>query len=197
MPADWPLSRERSRHAGAVARAAGADDQLGSRHRALPRAHRRARFVDQRVHHRAGRRGAGAGPRRRSGDRRRPLPRPAARRADLAQGPDRSPRHADHRGVARAARARGRPRLGRLGAAARGRCGVRRQDQPARVRAGHDQRGLGVRSRAPSARSQSIAGRILRRIGGLHPGRHVLRLDRLGYRRLDSDSVGGVRAGRA
>ena len=191
MPAERRTLAELSRCASV------ADDQLRSRHRRLSRAHRRARFVDQRVHHGAGRRGACAGPRRRSGDRRRPLPRPAARRADLAQGSDRSSRHADDRRLARAARTRGRPRFGGRGATARGRCGVRRQDQPARVRAGDDERGLRVRSGAPSARSQPISRRLLGWIGGLRPGRHVLRLDRLRHRRLDSHSGGRLRSGRS
>ena len=50
------------------------------------------------------------------------------------------------------------------------------------------------RSCAPSARSQSIARRILWWIGGFHPGRDVLCLHRLGHRRLDSDSVSCVRS---
>ena len=52
------------------------------------------------------------------------------------------------------------------GCARRARC-FDRQDQPARVRARHDQRGLGVRAGAASARPEPIAGRVVRRLGGV------------------------------
>ena len=89
----------------------------------------------------------------RQGDRRRPPHRPAARHSDLAEGPDRSEGRADHRGIAGAQGSRRDRGCGRDAAPARSRRGVRRQDQPARVRVRHDQRGLGVRPGPQSARS--------------------------------------------
>ena len=75
--------------------------------------------------------------------------------------------------------------------------GLHRQDQPARVRARHHQRGLGLRAGAPSARSRAVAGRIVRRIGRVGAGRDGVRVDRHRHRRIDSHPVGGVRPRRA
>ena len=58
--------------------------------------------------------------------------------------------------VARAPRARGRARRHGGGAPAPGWRGARGQDQPPRVRARHDQRGVGVRAGAPPARSHAV-----------------------------------------
>ena len=120
--------------------------------------------------------------------RRRPRSRPAARRADFDQGSARHPRHADDRRLARARRPRRRPRCAGHRASAAGRRGVRRQDQPARVRVRHDERGLGVRAGAQSARSDAVARRLERRIGGQRGGRHGAGDDRHRYRRLDPRS---------
>ena len=92
-----------------------------------------------------------------------------AREADreLAEGHDRGPLHGvplsikdlmdvrGHRDDRRVARPRGPHRartMRRASPPAGGRRGLRRQDQPARVRARHHERRLGVRSRAQSAR---------------------------------------------
>ena len=117
-----------------------------------PRRHRPRQPAPERLHHRHDR----SGPRRRGGGRRRPphrrRSRPAARHPDQREGPDRRRRLPDDRGVAGAPVRRRRRRRGGGGAAARGRRGDHRQDQPARVRARPDQRGLGLRPAAPSAR---------------------------------------------
>ena len=76
---------------------------------------------------------------------------------------------------------------------ARRRRGLHRQDQSPRVRARNDQRGVGVRSRAASARSKPIAGRLFRRVGGVGRRRDVLRLARHRYRRIHPHPVGGLR----
>ena len=83
----------------------------------------------------------------------------------------RRPRHAHHGRVARAEGHVARRDATVVATPARGRRGLRRQDQPSRVRARHDQRGLGVRSRPASARRHSLAGRLVRRIGGVGAGR--------------------------
>ena len=178
------------------------------------RARCRARELDRRSRHRALPRSASPSAIRRStpsspcwptrrsrrreqadrGDRARPLPRSAARRADLAQGPHR-PRAARRRPRPRACATDTSPPATRP-SSARLRDGgrrLRRQDQPPRVRARHDQRGLGVRPGAASARSEPLAGRLVRRLGRVGPGRHGLRVDRHRHRRLGSHSVGGVR----
>ena len=146
-------------------------------HRGVPAPHRGRQPGAERVHH-------GDWPTRRCSRRAKPTSelaagtrsRPAARRADLDQGPARRPRHADHRGVARP-RAATSPSATRRRdrAPAPGRRGVRRQDQPARVRVRHDQRGLGVRAGAQPARSGALAGRLERRIGGQRRRRHGAR----------------------
>ena len=82
-------------------------------------------------------------------------------------------------------------------AAARSRRGVRRQDQPPRVRVRHDQRGFGVRPGAQSARSVAIAGRLERRLGGSGRVRHVARHRRHRHGRIDPHPGRGVRHRRA
>ena len=72
-------------------------------------------------------------------------------------------------------------------AAARGRRRAARQDQPARVRARHDQRGLGVRRGAASARSHALGRRLERRLRRGGGDRHGPRVDRQRHRRVDSD----------
>ena len=61
-------------------------------------------------------------------------------------------RHGDDSGLARQGRSRAERRCAGDLAPAACRRGYRRQDQPARVRVRHDQRGLGVRARPPSTR---------------------------------------------
>ena len=121
---------------------------------------------------------------------------PAARRADLHQGPVRCARIGDHRRVARPAESRRAARCAVDRAAARGGRGLRRQDQPARVRVRHDQRGVGVRARAAPARSEPVARWIVRRIRRVGGGRDVLRLDGNRHGRIDPHSFGRVRARR-
>ena len=70
----------------------------------------------------------------------------------------------------REARKRSRGRHVR-GAAARGRRDLHRQDQPPRVRAWHHQRGLGLRTRQASARSNPIARWVVWRLGGVGTSR--------------------------
>ena len=72
--------------------------------------------------------------------------------------------------------------------AAPGRRGLHRQDEPARVRVRHDERGLGVRSRPQPARSVAIARRIERRVGRERRGRHGAGDHRHRHRRIDPDS---------
>ena len=105
----------------------------------------------QRLHHGV----EGRGPRsraRRMRRVRRGSGRPAARRADLAQGHHRRPRRADHGRLGHAARPRGGRRRCRGRAAARRRRRARRQDQSPRVRAQAHQRRLGLQPGAPPAR---------------------------------------------
>ena len=80
---------------------------LGGRaHRGVPGPNRARQRPPQRLHHGARGPGARPGPPRRRGDRRRALSRAAPRHPRVAEGPDRSGRHADHRGVAGARRLR-------------------------------------------------------------------------------------------
>ena len=128
-----------------------------------------------------------------------------AREADreLAAGRDRGPLHGvpisikdllDVRGVPTTAASR--VREGHVAdrdapaivAPAPGRRGLHRQDQPARVRVRHDERGLGVRARAQPARPDAIARRIERRVGGERRRRHGARHDRHRHGRLDPHS---------
>ena len=115
-----------------------------------------------------------------------------ARRADLAEGSARSARPRDDRRIAVDDRRRRRRRAGR-GAPARTRRGVRGPHQHARVRAGHDERGLGVRSRAPSPQSAALRRGLEWRIGGRGGDRHEPRLDWLGHRRIDPHPCRRVR----
>ena len=96
------------------------------------------------------------------------------------------------------ARAAAQPARGRAGrhAAARGRRDHHRQDQPARVRVRHDQRGIRVRTRAPSARSVAIGRRLERRRGRRAGRGHVLRRRSAPTPAVDPHPVGGVRHGR-
>ena len=134
-----------------------------------------------------------------------------AREADreLAAGRDRGPLHGvpiSLKDIDRPARRRRRPRpracatdtspardAAVVRAAARGRRRLRRQDQPARVRARHDQRGLGVRTGPASARSQPLARRLVGRLRRVGARRDGVRLDRHRHRRLDPHPGGGVR----
>ena len=75
--------------------------------RGVPGANRGGERPPERVHHGAGRRGARGRQARRRRDRGRTLPRSAARRADLAEGPHRPRGRADHRRVAGARGLRG------------------------------------------------------------------------------------------
>ena len=134
--------------------------------------------------------------RRGGGDRRRPLPRPPARRSGVGEGSVRRRGNTDDGGVGAAAALSPRGRAGRH-AAARGRSHPHRQDQSSRVRLRHDQRGVGVRARAASARSVAVAGRIERRRRRRARRGHVLRIGGHRHGRLRPDSVGGVRDGRA
>ncbi len=134
----------------------------------------------------------------------------AAADRELASGQDRGALHgipiaikdivdieglADDVRVAREGGARrGEGRGGGRASAARGR-GDHRQDEPARVRDGHDQRGLGVRRGASSARRHAVARRIERRVGDRRGLRHEPRRGRHRHRRIDSHSLGGLRTG--
>ena len=134
---------------------------------------------------------------RRQGDRGGPPHRSAARHSDFAEGPDRSEGRAHLRGIAGAQGSRGDRGRGRDAPAARSRRGVRRQDQPARVRVRHDQRGFGIRPGPQSARSVALAGRLERRFRGGGRVRNVARHGRHRHRRIDSHPGGGVRHRRA
>ena len=114
-------------------------------------------------------------------------PRAAARHADLAQRSDRRRRPGHHRGVARARRSRRDRRRDRRHAAARGRRGVPRQDQPARVRARHDQRGLRVRRRSTirATRRDRPADRAAARRSPSRPG--------MGLASIGTDTGGSIR----
>ena len=83
-----------------------------------------------------------------------------------------------------------------VGATARGGSDLRRQDQPPRVRARHDQRGLRLRPGRASARRHPLAGRLLGRLGGVGAAPDGVRVDRHRHRRLGSHSIGGVRSRR-
>ena len=142
--ARWRAARRLPTSAPKVAR--GEITVGGARRDSPGERDRRTAARAERLHHHHRRRGAGRGPRPRSRMRRRAGHRPAARHPDLAEGPGRPGRRAapppprwcgevTSRDGRRAGRAR----------AADGRRGLRRQDQPARVRVRHDQRGLGVR----------------------------------------------------
>ena len=190
----------RSRHADTGRRCARPPPRrllVARSHRRRAGAHRGRRRPDQRVHrgHRRPRTGAGGARGRRARARSRSW-RPA-RPPYLAQGSVRSRRVADDGGVAGAGGPHRRGRCAGRGAAARCRGGVRRQDQPPRVRARNDQRRLGVRSRASSARSVTIARRIERRIGRIGDCRHVPRDVGVGHRRVHPHSRRRLRTGRS
>ena len=63
------------------------------------------------------------------------------------------------------------------------------QDEPARVRARHDQRGLGVRCRASPAGPHALGGRLERRLRGGGGHGHGPGVDRQRYRRINSNPV--------
>ena len=122
-----------------------------------------------------------------SRDRRRALPRPAARHPRLGQGSRRRRRHADDVGFggAAATAAHDAPVVRRL---RRRRRRHHRQDQPARVRVRHDER-RNARSAPCDNRydpSRSAGGSSGGAAVGAGRG-HVLRLDRHRHRRLDPD----------
>ena len=71
-----------------------------------------------------------------------------------------------------------------------------RQDEPPRVRVRHDERGIRLRPRAPSARRVAIGRRIERRRGGGARDRHVLWRARHRHRRIDPHPVRRLRHGR-
>ena len=98
--------------------------------------------------------------------------------------------------LARAAAAHRARRCDGRRAASRGRGGDHRQVQPARVRARHDERGIGVRARAQSSRHDTIARRIERRVGRRCCRRSGLGFHRIRYRRVDPHSGCGVRGRR-
>ena len=140
--------------------------------------------------------------------------RAAARLADreLASGHDRGPLHGipialkdliDQAGVPTTAASHVRPltpaaaRRHRHGAAQGRRRGARRQDQPARVRAGHDERRLGVWRRAQPARHHAVRRRVQRRIGGRAGRRHGAWRHRDRHRRLHPDPFRRLRPGGA
>ena len=140
--------------------------ELSSRHvtDACLATHRRRQRPSERVHARHGGRGAGAGAGRRPRARRRNRPRPAPRCAGLDQGPDRRARHADDRGVPCSRGSRRRTGRDRHRAAAARRRRVRRQDQPARVRVRHHQRGVGLRDHPQPARRDPLVWWFERRV---------------------------------
>ena len=121
--------------------------------------------------------------------------RAAATRADreLADGVDRGPLHGipisikdlidiagqpDDRRLAGAGRQHRQDRRTGRRAPARGRRDPHRQDQPSRVRARHDERGLRVRRRPPSGRSRTIGWRLQRRVGRRRRAGNGTRVDR-------------------
>ena len=144
----------------------------------------------ERVHPRAARASARTGARGRRGAGRRTRPRPAARRARcrsrICSTSAASPTTAASQRAATDVAAHDSAAVVHLRQAG---AVDHRQDEPARVRVRHDQRGLGIRPGATSARSARARRRVERRIGGQRRDGHGARHGRHRYRRVHPHSA--------